>query len=348
MIAPIRSVLMNGGQGDVVMATVGLIALQAAAPQAFAPDLHVYTRTLVQPLIATLLPDATVGSLEAAKSAASPRYYTSAKTSWSTTARNWFGADWYVNFAERRRWASTGHPGPSAALRLQQNLTDQHLLGSANPSGAPTYYGTKMWEPLARAHGIGMIEFARHLGLTWALVRERMHTFAHDVDAERFARGVLVLPVGQSFQTAPPEFVARLQTALPSVALTCAFAPGEKVRTSYEAAGLPCTTTDSVAELVAAICVSPVVLTVDSFASHIAQFAARRHVALMSHDLPQHTLHPFAPGRTVFTPLKCSPCVYLGREAAGECAMGQRACLAFGSSDYLADATRAVQSALAI
>ena len=348
MTAPVRSVLMNGGQGDVVMATVGLIALQTATPQAFAPDLHVYTRTLVQPLIATLLPNATVESLDAAKNAASPRYYTSAKTSWSTTARNWLGADWYVNFAERRRWASTGHPGPSTALRVQPNLTDRQLLGSADPSGAPTYYGTKMWEPLARAHGMSMIDFVRQLGPTWALVRERMHAFAHDTDAERFSQSVVVLPVGQSFQTAPPEFVARLHASLPGVALTCAFAPGEKARTGYEAAGLPCTTTDSVAELVAAICVSPVVLTVDSFASHIAQFAAKRHVALMSHDLPQHTLHPFAPGHTVFTPLQCSPCVYLGREAAGECAMGQRACLAFGSSGYLADATRAVQSALAV
>ena len=102
MTTPIRSVLMNGGQGDVVMATVGLIALQAAAPHAFARPLRVYTRTLVQPLIAALLPDATVASLDEAKNATSPRYYTSAKTSWTTTARNWVGADWYVNFAERR------------------------------------------------------------------------------------------------------------------------------------------------------------------------------------------------------------------------------------------------------
>ena len=88
------------------------------------------------------------------------------------------------------------------------------------------------------------------------------------------------------------------------------------------------------------------VLTVDSFGSHIAQFGARNHVALMSHDLPAHTVHPFAPGRIVFTPLPCSPCVYLGREAAGQCAMGHRACLAFSSDDYLAFALAAVRHAL--
>jgi ADP-heptose:LPS heptosyltransferase len=204
-----------------------------------------------------------------------------------------------------------------------------------------------MWEPLARAHGVNMIEFTRQLGLTWALVRARMQAFARDHAVERFANHILILPVGQSFQTAPPEFVARLQAALPGKPLICAFAPGEAARASYEAVGLPCTATESVSELVAAIAAASVVLTVDSFASHIAQFGARNHVALMSHDLPAHTVHPFGPGRTVFTPLPCSPCVYLGRQAAGKCAMGHRACLAFSSDDYFADALAAVRRALA-
>ena len=120
---PIRSILLSGGQGDVVMATLGLLAVRDLVPQAIAPAARVYTRSVAAPTAQALLPDLDVRSMNAIGKGQDrpprPRYYASAETSWSTVIRNGLYPDYYVHFAAHRRRASFGQPKPRAAQRLQ-------------------------------------------------------------------------------------------------------------------------------------------------------------------------------------------------------------------------------------
>jgi ADP-heptose:LPS heptosyltransferase len=99
--------------------------------------------------------------------------------------------------------------------------------------------------------------------------------------------------------------------------------------------------------MLAVIAGSRVVATVDSFGSHVAQLAASRHVALMSHDLPVHTVHPAAPSEIVFEAMPCVPCHYVNRDMQVHCMAGREWCGVFASPSYLVAARRALDRALA-
>jgi hypothetical protein len=348
MTRPLQSVLMSGGQGDAVMGACGLHALLALRIDVLAPDAVVYARSVAAPLVATLLDGVAVRSLRGATRPPKPRYYTSAGTSWSTVRHNWFGADWHVNFAESRRRASTGYPAPAAAARLQHWLTDAKLYGRfAWRRTGPAYYGLQMWAPLAARFGATQIDLARGLYRSYPVLRERLRATA--LTAEPPPEGIppiAVFPVGRSFQTLSPEFAAALLAGRDDSEYALCFAPGDAMIDSYRAAGLRCIETPTLDAMLAVIAASRVVATVDSFGSHIAQLAASRHVALMSHDLPVHTVHPAAPSEIVFEAMPCVPCHYVNRDVQPLCMAGLEWCGVFASPGYLAAARGAIDCAL--
>src|SRR5574337_203297 len=175
----VTSVLMQGGQGDVVMAANGLQALLELGVPVLAPDAVCYTRSFVSPLIRIMLPQVRVSVLSESKHCAHPRYATSSKTSWTTVYRNYFTRDYYVNFAERRRLASYGYESPTRMRRLQQWLTDRRLASGPRPlRETPAYYGLKMWAPLAEAWSVSEIELLRGLYLSHHTISDRLVSYA--------------------------------------------------------------------------------------------------------------------------------------------------------------------------
>ena len=349
MTQPLRSVLMSGGQGDAVMGACGLHALLALGMDVLAPDAVVYARSVAAPLVATMLDGVAVRSLRGASRPPKPRYYTSAGTSWSTVRHNWFGADWHVNFAEPRRRASTGYPAPNVAARLRHWLTDAKLYGRfAWRRAGPAYYGLQMWAPLAARRGATQIDLARGFYLSYPILRQRLRAKA--AQCEPPPEGIppiAIFPVGRSFQTLPPAFAAALLAGHSSSDYALCLAPGESMIDAYRAAGLRCIETPTLDAMLAVIAGSRVVATVDSFGSHVAQLAAARHVALMSHDLPLHTTHPAAPSEIVFEAMPCVPCHYVNRDVQSLCMAGHEWCGVFASPSYLAAARGALDRALA-
>jgi hypothetical protein len=349
MTRPLQSVLMSGGQGDAVMGACGLHALLALGLDVLAPGAVVYARSVAAPLVGAMLDGITVKSLGEGTRPPQPRYYTSAGTSWSTVRRNWLGADWHVNFAEPRRRASTGYPAPGAIARLQHWLTDAKLYGRfAWRRAGPAYYGLQMWAPLAARRGATQIDLARGFYLSYPALRQRLRAKA--AQCKQPPEGIppiAIFPVGRSFQTLPPAFAAALLAGRSSSEYALCFAPGESMIDEYRAAGLRCIETPTLDAMLAVIAGSRVVATVDSFGSHVAQLAASRHVALMSHDLPVHTMHPAAPSEIVFEAMPCVPCHYVNRDMQARCMAGREWCGVFASPSYLAAARSALDRALA-
>ena len=334
---PLRSVIMNGGQGDVVMAANGLAALLSLDAPVLARDAVCYTRSLVSPLIAWMLPDVEVRPISGSKAACRPRYFTSANTSWSTVLRNWLGSDYYVNFASPRRRASLGFPAPGGGERLQHWLTELKLHGSVDwQRASPVYYGQRMWTPMAARLGYSEVDLLRGLHFSYQLLRQRLRSRAQELGQIEDRPGIAVFPVGKGYQTMPPAFAAQLLKDIPQADYACYFAPADSAIEHYREAGLRCevATGPEVALSIVASC--RVVATVDSFISHVAQLVAHRHVAFMSHDLPQHTLHPAATSEVVFHALPCVPCNYLIRHEVQQCASGRPHCGVYDDPAYLA------------
>ena len=121
----------------------------------------------------------------------------------------------------------------------------------------------------------------------------------------------------------------------------------DPTREVYRRAGLRCEVCADTDSALLAVSQARVTITSDSFGSHLAQLAAREHLALMSHDLPSHTIHPAALSRIVFEPQDCCPCYYTIRDTATHCRAGRSECGVFAMERYRTAATTALRAALA-
>lgn len=335
MPKPIRSVLINGGQGDCVMGAIGLDAMLSLAPQAFAPDLTVYTRTYIAPVIQALLPQLPVKLLDEARQAQRPKYYPSSHMSGSTVLRNLFGQDYYVSYNASRERGSHGQASYGWVRDCFHRWSERCLFKRTDwQAYTPAYYGQLMWMPLAVAAGCNGMDLQRVLHGNFASLRAKLLAVPQLAGVAGAHRGVAFFPVGRAFQTQPPGFVRRLVDALSLEQYCCYFPAQEPRREAYEAEGLRCETANEPWALLRAMVQSAVVVTSDSLSSHLAQLVAPRHVALMSHDLPTHTLHPAATTAPVFEAMPCVPCTYVGMSDSDQCAAGRRNCGVFDSPAY--------------
>lgn len=343
----LRSVRLHGGQGDVIMAIHGLQALRELGQKILTDDAVVYTRSIAAPVVRLLLPDVAVKSLEDSKHAPHPRYAVVPRTSWSTVLRNWFYSDWYVNFPERRLLASYGYPRPGPLRRAQLWLTDLKLGPSTRwRRETPSYNGLKIWAPLAERFGLTDTDLMRGLYRAHRTLSDRLRTAAvarADIPALAF------FPSGKAFQYLPAAFIKELlaRAGVAASDYACWFAPNDRWMADYQRAGLNCRVSATDAELLAILVSSRVTLACDSYVSHLAQLAARRHIALMSQDLPQHVVHPAAASTVIYEPQDCCPCWYALRETNSTCLAGHTACGVFGMERYRAAAATALRAALA-
>jgi hypothetical protein len=338
---PIKTVRIHAGQGDVLMAVTGLQALLELGAEFLAQDACIYTRTDTASLVKTLLPEFKVDALPNSRSAPHPRYVIVQHLSWTTVLRNWLTRDFYVNFPERRLLASYGYPRPGLARRAQLFFTDLKFRAALDwQREAPTYYAIKMWAPLARALGLNEIDLARGLYQAHQTLRARLLTYTV-AQASKTVPAVAFFPSGRGFQYVPAAFIRELVARARIADYACYFGPKDPTIADYRAAGLECRTTANVNELLHVVASAAITATSDSFVSHVAQLLARNHVALMSHDIPMHTINPAAPSRVVFSPLPCSPCYYTIREPGGRCAAGLEACGVFALAEYLDKAVTA-------
>ncbi len=343
---PMRSVRLHGGLGDVLMGVNGLQALIELGVPVLADNAVIYTRSSVADVVRRLLHGIHVESLESSRRAPRPRYVIVPRTSWSTVLRNWFYPDFYINYAERRELASFGHPPPTRIHRVQMALTCLKLGSTADwHHETPSYYGLKMWAPLAGVQGLNEIDVMRGLYAGHRTLSERLRVHAMpraDIPAVAF------FPSGKAFQYLPAAFIKDLlaRGGVGANDYACWFAPGDRWQPEYERAGLNCRASATDAELLAILVSARATLTCDSYVSHLAQLVARRHIALMSHDLPQHTVHPAAPSTVVYEPQDCCPCWYALRETHTTCLAGRDACGVFAMPRYREAAAAALCAAL--
>jgi len=348
-----RSVLMQaGGQGDGIMAANGMQALFELGVPFLSDEHRCFTRSLVEPLVKIMLPQVNIDTVANSAHSPHPRYHLLSKLSWTTVFRNYLTKDCYFDFAERRRIASYDYPLQNWQRRLQQYLTDRSLSsGTRVLRETPAYYGLKMWAPIAEAWGISEIALLRGLYLSHGTISRRMHSYVKSLPSpgtKTAVNKIAIFPGGGSFQCIPAAFVSSLilQLGLVRSLYTCYFAPGDNLINDYKKAGISSDITRTLDDISFVVANSDVTVTADSFVSHIAQILAKEHVALMSHDLPQQTIHPASTSAVVFEALECCPCYYTIRRENKLCPSGHHCCAVYFSDSYLEKSVDAIRKAL--
>lgn len=332
--------MLAGGRGDGVMAANGLQALLELRIPFLADDHVCYARNIVEPFIKIMLPGLNISRSADSRHSPHPRYHLLSKISWTTVFRNYFFKDVYFDFVERRRYASYNYPLQSWNRRLQQYLTDKKLSsGTRVLRETPAYYGLKMWAPVAEAWGVSETALLRGLYNSYQTMFKRIDSYIKNQtfpDSRRSVKKIAIFPGGGSFQFLPSEFISNMisELGLDASQYTCYFAPGDNLINDYNEAQINSDITHTVEDILLVISNADVVITADSFVSHIAQILAKEHVALMSHDFPQHTIHPAARSTIVFEPLDCCPCYYTLRREEKLCPAGHRCCAVFLSDRY--------------
>ncbi len=349
---PLRTVRIHAGQGDVLMAVHGLEALRVLGVPCLDPAARLYTRTDTAALVQRLLPDLEVRPLSESHHAPRPRYLIVEHTSLTTVLRNWLYPDYYVNFPERRLVRSFGYPRPGLGRRWLMRLTDWRYGTPANRDReTPCYYALKMWAPLAGRWGISDIDLVRGLYRAYPVLRARLLAplASGRLRAPVPVARVAFFPSGRGFQFVPPAFLRRLvdDAGLGAEEYLCYFGPRDPLIEDYRRQGLACVSCPDTDSALVVAARAEVAVTCDSFGSHLAQLAAREHVALMSHDLPPHTIHPAAPSRVVFEPLDCCPCHYTIRDGGATCRAGRPTCGVYANERYFHAAVQALRTALA-
>lgn len=348
----LRSVRMQGGQGDVIMAVNGFQAMVELGADFYDPQLVVYTRSVAKAVVGIMIPEVTTETLESSQHARHPRYAIVPHTSWTTVVRNWFYPDYYVDFPERRLLASYGYPRPGPMRRAQLFLTDLKLAaGTSWRRETPAYYGLKIWAPLAERYGLTETDLMRGLYFAHRTVSDRLHVYTKRLPtniAETSVPDVAFFPSGGAFQYVPARFIRNLLdlAGVGEKRYACYFAPSDPSLEKYVTAGLRCRVSATTDALLAVVARARVTLTADSFPSHIAQLLAPRHIALMSHDLPQHTVHPAARSAIVYEPQICCPCWYAIRKENKLCPAGFEACGVYTMQGYLEKAATVMKRAL--
>ncbi len=347
---PLRSVRLHAGQGDVLMAVHGLEALRVLGVPCLAGAARLYTRRDTASLVQWLLPDLEVRLLCDSHHAAHPRYVIVERTSFSTVLRNWLYPDYYINFPERRLARSFGYPRPGLKQRWLMRLTDwRYGTPSNRDHETPCYYAVKMWAPLAGRWGLSELDLVRGLYRAFPRLRARLlepvtsGSLRRDVPSA----SVAFFPSGRGFQFIPPGFLRRLieTVGFSPQDYLCYFGRRDETIEEYRRLGLACATCPDVESALCVVVQATITVTSDSFASHLAQLAAREHVALMSHDLPLHTVHPAAASHIVFEPQDCCPCYYTIRDTASACRAGRLECGVYASERYFQAAVQALRAA---
>lgn len=103
----------------------------------------------------------------------------------------------------------------------------------------------------------------------------------------------------------------------------------------YVAQGLEIGALESVDEILASVLQAKVIVTADSFVSHVAQFLRDDFLLILSRDFRENVVHPGAYPRIVAKHPDCALCEYHSREFHEKCPAGSPHCIAFDESAVL-------------
>ena len=332
----IRSVVITGGQGDVMMSVNGMIASMKINPSIFSHNVVVYTRSVVLPVVDSLLKNIKVRDISESRHVPRPRYYTSSSTSWTTLFRNWVYPDYYVDFDERVNLQVYGGPKSSLSKRIYLRLTALRFGLSINlKQEDPIYYGIKMWLPIALSYGISEVQLYRSLVKNFHLSSYSSPENQNDYK-EVWNNLIAIFPGAGSYQYIPASFIIKIMTSagVGREKYCCFFEKGDPLIADYEESGMKVYITKTVLDAVAIVQRASVVLTPDSFLSHLAQIYSSKHMALMTHNFPVNTVHPAAHSYVCYHQIDCSPCYYENRSVATTCPKGRRYCEVYDSPEY--------------
>ena len=343
--------LSNVGLGDNLMIWAGLFALLDMGTDLCAPGCAIH----VQPILANLA-ERLFGQfgLEVKRGAPenpqSPIYSPlppETRREWIDT---YIGRDWRMNWVEaldRQKTFPRDGADLSFEKRARLRISERLLFGRNSWAQAtPSYIGYRVWLPLALHHGVYPLQFMTQLKRSLTRMRMIFGSYVDNLtpvdERDHFRRNVC-FPAGKSFQTIPPEVLARVNERLGSDRFECFVQNDSAWRGDFEKGHLNPQNVGDLMDTFRLVKYSDKLLTTDSFTSHLAQFLRDDFVLVLSRDMRENIVHPGANPTIVAEHPPCAPCNYQERYHFDTCVAGYKYCLAFNNAAFVEEIVTSVK-----
>ena len=272
---------------------------------------------------------------------------------WKQIYRAHLGDDWQLNWVEALDLQKTfPRPSPRETLTTKTSsfLSERFLYKRRSWREAePAYIGYRVWLPVARRLGILPLQFMAQIKRSLPSIRKEFAAYVDRLDApslEEFDPSVeiAILPTGRSFQTIPPKYCRQIASADLTFRSKFFIQDNDPWFNQYVVEGITMNYLNSIDALLKLVRSAKVLLTTDSFSSHVAQLLRDDFVLVLSRDIREHVVHPAAEPRIVADHPGCAPCNYYERSGVNVCPAGYSNCLAFEGPDFIKLIVKALQA----
>jgi hypothetical protein len=271
--------------------------------------------------------------------------------------RAYFGIDWRMNWVEALDLQkSIPRLGTKQTFkgRLRLLLSEKILYKRRGWRDAePHYIGYGVWLPVARKFGYLPLQFLAQLKRSLVSLRKEMAAFVDSIEdpsgseiAKVFdaASDVAIFPCGKAFQSMPPKFCRQLIDANLGRVPKFFIQKDDPWLSQYVETGVAPSNLESIDAMLKVIKSAKVLVTTDSFSSHLAQLLRDDFILVLTRDFRENILHPAANPRIVANHPRCAPCNYHARSDLSVCLAGYTRCLAFESVAFTRELIEAVRA----
>lgn len=259
------------------------------------------------------------------------------------------GPDWRINCFEEidlQKNIPRKNIKETLKSKLRLNMSERIFYHRSSwKSAQPGYIGYRLWLPVTSKIGMMPVQFM-------ALMKSSLYDFRLDIieyinnikSVEKDVEDVSIFPVGKSFQAFSPKFCEYLSDTLGPLKSIFYISKNDAWNKKYLEYNFQKKEIKSLEDTLCVIKNSNVLITTDSFSSHIAQIVRDDFILVLTRDFRENVLHPGASPQTVMYHPPCAPCNYISRSEYNECLAGYSNCLAFDQKYLISEIIKKIKT----
>jgi glycosyltransferase involved in cell wall biosynthesis len=335
--------LSNVGLGDNLMIWAGLYALMDNNIPILAENCILHTQPLLLTLCDSIFSKYGI-EVKAGKPSKqiSPLFDPLPPRGFKQIFETYLGNDWRMNWVDAtdlQKSFPRPHVNNKGFKTLINTLSEWFLYKRTTwKSASPTFIGLRIWYPIALKHGITPFNFLSMIKRSIVGLRLEVNKFIEsntlqsDLDKYRLNS---VFPVGKSFQTIPPVVCKQICDKFQSLDFKIFIQNDTPWYDDYLKNGANPISIKDFMDTLRIVKYSDILITTDSFTSHLAQLMRDDFILILSRDFRENIVHPGASPRVFSNHPECAPCNYVERYHSDRCVAGYHYCTAFHSTYFI-------------
>jgi glycosyltransferase involved in cell wall biosynthesis len=264
--------------------------------------------------------------------------------------QTFLGNDWRMNWVDATDLQKS-FPRPhvnNKGLKTLINILSEWFIYKRTTwkSASPSFIGLRIWYPVALKYGIKPFNFLSMIKRSIVGLRLEINRFIEsntlESDSDNY-RVNSIFPVGKSFQTIPPVVCKRVCDTFQSLDFKIFIQNDTPWYDDYLKNGANPISIQDFMDTLRIVKYSKILITTDSFTSHLAQLMRDDFILILSRDFRENIIHPGANPKVFSNHPECAPCNYVERYHSERCVAGYNYCTAFQSTYFIDSIIRGIE-----